>query len=134
MPFLESLVHRSRKALLAYIDPMPAWLDESTFAPDLLNTKFKVIDSLGHSTNAIFRNHEPAASDFRCQKVSEVAEAVLDKALKTAFESMDAFGDFFFGLDDNFGCGAWRRGTQVSDEVGNGEIHFVPDGGNDRLP
>ena len=41
-------------------------------------------------------------------------------------------GDFVLGFGDQFGCGRRRGRAQVGDEVRDGEVGLMPDGGNHR--
>ena len=52
-----------------------------------------------------------------------------------AFEAVllvgEVLGDFVLGFCDEFGGGGGRGGTEVGNEVGDGEVGFVADGGDD---
>ena len=43
----------------------------------------------------------------------------------------DVLCDFVLGLGDKLGGGGRRRRAKVGDEVGNGEVGFVANGGDD---
>ena len=52
-----------------------------------------------------------------------------------AFEAVrlrcQVLGDLVLRLGDEFGCGGGRGGAQVGGEVGDGEVGFMADGGDD---
>ena len=54
-----------------------------------------------------------------------------DAAIEAGGEGGDAVYDTVLGGGDKFGGGGWGGGAEVSDEVCDGEVGFMADGGDD---
>ena len=65
------------------------------------------------------------------QSIGGLHETIAGSALETLVEGLDAIGDVVQRGGDQLGGGGGRGGAQVGDEVGDGEVGLVADGGDD---
>ena len=66
------------------------------------------------------------------EALSRQRELVVDGSADARAERLDALLDAVRGGGDEFGGGGGRRGAQIGDEVRDGEVGLVSDGGDDR--
>ena len=72
-----------------------------------------------------------AADGYAGEALAGLEELETGGAVKAMRLVGKVLGDFVLSFSDEFGGGGGRGGTEVGGEVGNGEVGFVADGGDD---
>jgi hypothetical protein len=119
--------------LFAQREAMSAGLKERPVAPDTLEAKSQIIDSLHHTPDAGLGDDESPAPDFRGKKSPQPAQAISHQRLEATFQLADAIGNLRLGFDDNLRRSARRWRAKVGNKIANREIDLMPHGGNHRL-
>ena len=73
-----------------------------------------------------------AAYGLFVQTAREHGEPEMDGAAGLPTASFDAVEQFLTGTNDHLRGGGWGGGAKVGDEIGDGDVGFVADGGNNR--
>ena len=91
----------------------------------------EVIQALRAAGDGIAETGEDVLGGEAGEALAGLEEAELAGAEDGAVELVDAFFDTVLGGGDELGGGRWGGGAEVGDEVGNGEVGLVADGGDD---
>ena len=92
----------------------------------------EVVKPLGRSMQQCGHSSFGSADGQSRQPLSRLEQLKAGGAVEAADEILDPLGNLVLGCGNQFGGGGRGGCAQVGDKIGDGEIGFMTDGGNDR--
>ena len=102
-----------------------------TGAPLRLDAEIEVVDTLVAAAQLVAFAHDDGLDTNAGERRRGLQEAIAGSAQEAVVEGLHPIRDIVQGGSDQLGGGGRGGGTQVGNEVGDGEVGLVADGGND---
>ncbi len=96
-----------------------------------LEAEVQLIEALVAAADGVAEAKEDGVGREAREALAGVKDVEASGSMDAVFEGEDALLDAVLGSGDELGCGGGGGGAEVGDEVGDGEVGLMADGGDD---